>query len=48
VKKNGSFVNPLKLQIPREAPVAPEYLDDFHQKVAPLRASLEGLPVAVN
>ncbi len=48
VKKNGAFVNPLKLQIPREAPVAPEYLDDFRQKVAPLRASLEGLPVAVN
>ena len=48
VKKNGAFVNPFKLQIPREAPVAPEYLDDFRQKVAPLRASLEGLPVAVN
>ncbi len=48
VKKSGSFVNPLKLQIPREAPVAAEYLDDFRQKVAPLRASLEGLPVAVN
>ncbi len=48
VKKNGTYVNPLKLQIPRDAPVAAEYLDDFRQKVAPLRASLEGLPVAVN
>ena len=48
VKKAGAFVNPLKLQIPREAPVAAEWLEDFRQKVAPLRASLEGLPVAVN
>jgi hypothetical protein len=48
VKKAGSYVNPLRLQIPRDAPVAAEYLDDFRQNVAPLRASLEGQPVAVN
>jgi hypothetical protein len=48
VRKAGSFVNPLRLQIPREAPVAEEFLADFRQKVIPLRARLEGLPVAVN
>ncbi len=48
VRKAGSFVNPLKLQIPRDAPVPPKYLEAFQQEIAPLRARLEGLPVAVN
>jgi len=48
VRKDGRFVNPLKLEVPRDAPVAPENLDDFREKVAPLRARLEGLPLAVD
>jgi murein DD-endopeptidase MepM/ murein hydrolase activator NlpD len=48
VKKAGAYVNPLTIQVPREAPVAPELLDDFHEKIGPLRARLAGQPVAVN
>ncbi len=48
VCKGGSFVNPLRLQVPRDAPVPQRYLDDFRQKVSPLRAQLEGQAVAVN
>jgi murein DD-endopeptidase MepM/ murein hydrolase activator NlpD len=48
VRKDGTFVNPLKLQVPRDAPVPAGYLDDFREKIAPLRAHLEGQPVAVN
>ncbi|HET6438337.1 MAG TPA: M23 family metallopeptidase [Anaeromyxobacter sp.] len=48
VRKDGSFVNPLTLRIPRDAPVAPQYLDDFRQKVAPLRARLDGQAAALN
>jgi murein DD-endopeptidase MepM/ murein hydrolase activator NlpD len=48
VKKAGTFVNPLHLQVPRDAPVSPQYLDDFHEKIGPLRARLAGQPVAVN
>jgi murein DD-endopeptidase MepM/ murein hydrolase activator NlpD len=46
VKRNGAFVNPLKLQIPRDAPVPAGFLADFREKVAPIRARLEGAPLA--
>jgi murein DD-endopeptidase MepM/ murein hydrolase activator NlpD len=48
VFKGGTYVNPLHLQIPRDAPVPEKYLEDFRQKVSPLRAQLEGQAVAVN
>jgi hypothetical protein len=34
-------VNPLKLQIPRDAPVAAKWLPDFREKVTPIRVRLE-------
>ena len=41
VRHAGTFVNPLRLKVPREAPIAPEHRADFEEKVAPLRARLE-------
>jgi len=46
VRRGGGFVNPLSLKVPREAPVASEHRADFGAKVAPLRAKLDGQPVA--
>jgi murein DD-endopeptidase MepM/ murein hydrolase activator NlpD len=46
VKRGGSYVNPLSLKVPPEAPVAPEHRADFQEKVAPLRAKLDAAPVA--
>ncbi len=42
VKRGGSFMNPLQLKVPREAPVPEKWLADFKEKLAPLRARLEG------
>ncbi len=42
VKRGGGFVNPLQLKVPREEPVPQKWLPDFREKVAPLRARLEG------
>jgi len=47
VKRGGRYLNPLQLQVPREKPVPPEWMEDFRDRIAPLRARLEG-PVAVN
>jgi murein DD-endopeptidase MepM/ murein hydrolase activator NlpD len=41
VKQGGRYVNPLKLQIPRDAPVAAKWLPDFREKVTPIRVRLE-------
>ena len=46
VRRNGAFVNPLSLKVPREAPIAEAHRADFEAKVAPLRAKLDGAPVA--
>ncbi len=46
VKRNGQYVNPLKLQLPRETPVPGQFLGDFREKIAPIRARLEGAPLA--
>ncbi|HET8734665.1 MAG TPA: M23 family metallopeptidase, partial [Anaeromyxobacteraceae bacterium] len=35
VRRDGHFVNPLKLQLPRDAPLAARYLADFREKIAP-------------
>lgn len=48
VKKAGAYVNPLAIQVPRDAPVPRELLEDFQEKIAPLRSRLAGQPVAVN
>ncbi len=42
VKRSGAFVNPLTLEVPREAPVAKAYRADFDAKLAPLRSLLDG------
>jgi len=47
VRRGGSYLNPLQLKVPREKPVPPEWMEDFRDRIAPLRARLEG-PVAVN
>ncbi|HVI76314.1 MAG TPA: M23 family metallopeptidase [Anaeromyxobacteraceae bacterium] len=47
VKRDGRFVNPLHLQVPRDAPIPAAQLPDFREKISPLRAKLEG-PVALN
>jgi murein DD-endopeptidase MepM/ murein hydrolase activator NlpD len=46
VRRGGQFVNPLKLQLPRDAPLAASYLGDYREKIAPLRARLEASPQA--
>jgi murein DD-endopeptidase MepM/ murein hydrolase activator NlpD len=48
VRRGGVFVNPLQLKIPRDAPVAARFLPDFRGKIGPVRAKLEGEPVAMN
>jgi murein DD-endopeptidase MepM/ murein hydrolase activator NlpD len=48
VRRGGAFVNPLRLQIPRDAPVPAKWLPEFKERIAPVRAKLEGEPVAMN
>jgi murein DD-endopeptidase MepM/ murein hydrolase activator NlpD len=42
VRRGGGFVNPLQLKVPRDRPVPPEWMDDFREKISPLRTKLEG------
>jgi hypothetical protein len=42
VKRGGRFMNPLQLKVPREAPIPERWLPDFREKIAPLRARLQG------
>jgi murein DD-endopeptidase MepM/ murein hydrolase activator NlpD len=44
VKRNGVFVNPLSLRVPRAAPLAKAQRADFDAKIAPLRAKLDERP----
>jgi murein DD-endopeptidase MepM/ murein hydrolase activator NlpD len=48
VKRDGHFLNPLHLKIPRDAPIPRALLSDFREKISPLRASLAGEPMALN
>lgn len=48
VKKGGHAVNPLTLQLPREAPIPAAQLEDYKAKIAPLQARLRGDSVALN
>jgi murein DD-endopeptidase MepM/ murein hydrolase activator NlpD len=47
VKRGGSYVNPMQLKVPRDAPLPVSALPDFREQIAPLRAQLAG-PVALN
>jgi len=47
VKRQGAYVNPLQLKIPRGAPVPDAWKADFTAKIAPLRARLDEGPVAM-
>lgn len=41
VKKAGSYVNPLQLRLPREAPVPEKWKAQFARAIAPLQAQLQ-------
>jgi murein DD-endopeptidase MepM/ murein hydrolase activator NlpD len=41
VKKGGTFVNPLQLRLPREAPVPERWKPEFARAIAPLQAQLQ-------
>lgn len=47
VKRGGAYLNPLALRLPRGAPVAPEWLQDFLKAIGPLRARLDQSPLAM-
>jgi murein DD-endopeptidase MepM/ murein hydrolase activator NlpD len=40
VKRNGTYVNPLQLQIPRDAPVPAQWLPRYREAIGPIRAKL--------
>jgi murein DD-endopeptidase MepM/ murein hydrolase activator NlpD len=46
MKKNGSFVNPLKMRFPAARPVPGRYMEDFKQWVAHLEKQLDHLLTA--
>lgn len=48
VKRNGAFLNPLQLKVPPEAPIPARWRPDYLAKIAPVRAKLDGEPVALN
>jgi murein DD-endopeptidase MepM/ murein hydrolase activator NlpD len=47
IMRNGQYMNPLSLQLPREAPVAAEHREDFDRQIAPLVSQLDAEPVAL-
>jgi len=46
VRQGGTFVNPLRLEIPRGEPVPAEWRADFEAKIGPARERLDRTPVA--
>jgi murein DD-endopeptidase MepM/ murein hydrolase activator NlpD len=48
VKRNGAYLNPLTLKVPRAAPLPAKWKPDYLEKTAPFRAKLDGEPVALN
>jgi murein DD-endopeptidase MepM/ murein hydrolase activator NlpD len=46
LRRDGAFVNPLAVKLPRAAPLASELRADFDARIAPLRAMLAGPSVA--
>jgi murein DD-endopeptidase MepM/ murein hydrolase activator NlpD len=47
VRQGGTFVNPMRLQIPRGEPVPVAWMEDFQAKVGPLRERLDRSPLAL-
>jgi hypothetical protein len=47
VRRQGAYLNPLRLEIPRGLPVPDAWRPDFAAKVGPLRARLDESPVAM-
>jgi murein DD-endopeptidase MepM/ murein hydrolase activator NlpD len=47
IRRGGTYVNPLQLQLPRGEPVRPEWRDDFLARIGPARQQLDRLPVAL-
>ncbi len=48
VLRGGAYMNPAQLKVPRDAPVKAEWMASFTEAIAPLRARLDGTPVAMN
>jgi murein DD-endopeptidase MepM/ murein hydrolase activator NlpD len=47
VKRNGGYLNPLALKLPREAPLKPDQLAQFREQIGSLRARLDAEPIAM-
>jgi murein DD-endopeptidase MepM/ murein hydrolase activator NlpD len=47
VKRNGGYMNPMALKLPREAPIKGEWLANFREQIGPLRARLDAEPIAM-
>ncbi|HSN14198.1 MAG TPA: M23 family metallopeptidase [Anaeromyxobacteraceae bacterium] len=47
VKRNGSYMNPMTLKLPREAPIKAEWLAGFREQIGPSRALLDAEPIAM-
>ncbi len=47
VKRNGGYLNPLALKLPREAPIKAEWMAGFREQIGPLRNRLDSEPVAM-
>jgi len=46
MKRGGNFVNPLNQNFPRADPLPKTLVEDFQEKMATVKASLEATPVA--
>lgn len=46
VKRDGAFLNPLTVKLPREAPLPNAFRADFKRKIEPLQAKLDAQPIA--
>jgi murein DD-endopeptidase MepM/ murein hydrolase activator NlpD len=47
IRRGGTYVNPLQLQLPRGEPVRPEWRDDFLARIGAARQQLDRVPVAL-
>ncbi len=47
IRRGGSYVNPLQLQLPRGDPVKPEWRDDFLTRIDAARQQLDRTPIAL-
>jgi murein DD-endopeptidase MepM/ murein hydrolase activator NlpD len=47
VRRGGSYINPLQIQLPRGEPVRAEWRDDFVTRIGASREQLDRVPVAL-